>query len=443
MVAGVADNLLQLWRAPLQLFERTAREQGDWGRINLGLKSLYLASHPDLVRELMLDRADDFSKGTPLERARIVLGDGLLTSPPGVHRTHRRRLQPAFQRNRVGQVVETSYDYALRVCGSWTDGQTVDVNATMMALAQRVIARNVLAVELSDTQVEAVSDALDTLVADFGWLLIPGSTLLWRSPLPGFRRMRQATNTLVALTREIVAQRVQHAHVETGDVLTILLAEPDQRSSGNGIVEDQVLTLLLAGHDTTGNGLAWCWLALSRHPRIEEEWHHELDTVLGDGPVTPTNLGRLSLTRRIVLEGLRLYPPAPAVGRTALRATHVGGHPIRKGDIVEVSPWVMHRDERYFAEPQVFDPERWAGDLEKRLPQGAFFPFGLGPRLCIGMHFALAIMTVSLAVIGQRWRLESLSAGPVPTIPRSITLRPTQGVKMRVRHRNAPDEDLG
>ena len=199
-------------------------------------------------------------------------------------------------------------------------------------------------------------------------------------------------------------------------------------------VRDEVMTLFLAGHDTTGNGLAWTWLLLSRHPEVERKWHQELDSVLAGRLPKAEDVPRLRYTRQIFTESMRLFPPVPAVGRQATEAITLGGRQVPRNAIVEVSPWLLHRDPRFFPEPERFAPERWTAEFERSLAPGAFIPFGVGPRHCIGMPFAWTAAIVLLATLGQPWKLSHIG-GPIEMLPRSITLRPKQGLRMRIERR--------
>lgn len=425
---------LSLWRDPLGTFAQLAREQGDLAHLQLGWQHLFLLGHPSLVHELAVTRHADFSKGAPLKRTRLLLGDGLLTSEAAPHRTQRRRIQPAFHRRRIEGGIEAMSSTAAEAQEGWCDGARIDASAEMLRLAQRVVARALFDTELSQARALEAGQSLDALVRGFGLLLLPGSQLLLKLPLPATLRLRRARERLDELIFGMISER--RATGDRGDVLSTLLLSEDehgQRMSPQ-LVRDEAMTLFLAGHDTTGSGLAWTWYLLSQHPEVEERWHHELSAVLAGRAPKADDLPRLPFTRSLFAESMRLFPPVPAVGRRAERSVLIGGRRIPKGSIVEFCPRLLHRDARFFPDPERFAPERWTADFERSLPSGAYIPFGLGPRHCIGMPFAWAAGISVLASLGQRWRMH-YCGGSIETLPRSITLRPKHGLPMTLERR--------
>lgn len=428
------SSLLSLWRDPLGTLAELALEQGDFAHLKLGWQHLFLLGHPSLVHELAVTRHADFSKGAPLKRTRLLLGDGLLTSEAALHRAQRRRIQPAFHRRRIESGVDAMLSTAAEAQESWCDGARIDASAEMLRLAQRVVARALFDTELSQARALEAGQALDALVRGFGLLLLPGSQLLLKLPLPPTLRLRRAQERLDELIFSMISER--RATGDRGDVLsTLLLSEDEQgRRMSPQLVRDEAMTLFLAGHDTTGSALAWTWYLLSQHPEVEDRWHHELREVLGGRPPKADDLPRLPFTRSLFAESMRLFPPVPAVGRRAERSVLIGGRKIPKGSIVEFCPRLLHRDPRFFPDPERFAPERWTPDFERNLPSGAYIPFGLGPRHCIGMPFAWAAGISLLASLGQRWRMR-YCGGSIETLPRSITLRPKHGLPMTLERR--------
>lgn len=425
-----------LWRDPLGFLESLAREQGDFAQTRIGWVRLFLLNHPDLVQEVLAEKHASFEKSHPLKRAKLLLGEGLLTSEGEFHRRQRRLLQPAFHRQRIASYTGAMACCAEEVQGRWQEGQDLDASAEMMRLSQRTVVRTLFNADVEDEEGRQAARALDILVGSFGLMLLPGSEVLFRLPLPAIRRLRRAQAELDRLIFHWIRERRKSG--DQGDVLSMMLSTEDE-GCGGGMSEqqmrDEAMTLYLAGHDTTGNSIAWTWHLLARHPEVEARWHRELDEVLADHLPTMEDLPNLRYTRQIFLESMRLFPPVPAVGRRASEPVAIGGRHIPRGSIVEVSPWLLHRDPRFFAEPERFVPERWAEELERSLPKGSYLPFGIGPRVCIGMHFASLAGVVLLATLGRRWRMRSLSDRPAKILPRSITLRPQGGLWMRLEKR--------
>ncbi len=428
-------RLLALWRDPITFLTALAAEQGDFAHVRLGTQHLYLLGHPALVQQAFVVRQRSFTKGAPLRKARLLLGDGLLTSDDERHRHQRRLIQPAFHRDALGRWGDVMSRYAGELEAGWRDGEVLDVARAMLGLAQRIVAKSLFDTDLQTAEAESAARALETFARGFGMLLLPGSRLLLALPIPAARRVWRARATLDALVYRMIAARAGDGRRD--DVMSMLLdaTDEDGRRMTAEQVRDEVMTLFLAGHDTTGHALAWSWHLLAQHPEVERTWHAELDEVLGERLPTADDVSRLPYTRQLLAESMRLYPPVPAMGRSAREAVELGGRSIPRGAIVEVCQWVLHRDARFFPDPERFAPERWTADFERELPPGAYLPFGIGPRMCIGMPFAWMAGVLALATIGRHWRLRPLDARPVERLARSITLRPRAGLPMRVERR--------
>jgi len=427
-------RLLALWRNPLAFFTELAGH-GDFVHTRLGPVDFYFVNHPELVQELMTRRHPSLEKNRPMRKARILLGQGLLTSDGELHRRQRRLIQPAFYRPRLRSYAEVMARYAAEAGARWRDGETIDGTAEMMRLTQRIVAKCLLDADVEEAEARTVGRALDTLVGGFGILLMPFSEALVRLPLPAMRRLRRARAEL----DEVIFRRIDERRRsgDRGDVLSMLLFSRDDDGAGmsDRQIRDEALTIFLAGHDTTGNGLAWTWHLLAGHSEAEAAWHRELDTVLDGRPPTADDVPQLVETRRVLFESMRLYPPVPAVGRQVAEDFELAGQRIRHGAVVQYSQWTLHRDPRFFPEPERFRPERWTPDFEKSLPKGAYVPFGIGPRLCIGMPFALEAGVLALATLGRHWRLRATPGAAIRLLPRSITLRPDRGIRFQLQRR--------
>jgi cytochrome P450 len=415
------------------------REQGDVARARVGNLRLHLVAHPDDVRDVLITHQRVFMKGHVLQRAKMLLGEGLLTSEGEFHLRQRRLVQPAFHRQRIAAYTQEMVDRAWITGDRWRDGETVDMDREMMALTLAIVART-----LFDADVEAEADeiggALTEVLRLFQTVFIPGMQLVDRLPLPHTRRFARARGRLdETIYRLIAVRRAELARGrERGDLLSTMLTAQDAEGDGGSMTDEQLrdeaMTLFLAGHETTSNALTWTWYLLSQHPAVEARLHDEVDRVLGDRRATADDLASLPYTRMVLSESMRLYPPAYAIGRRALEDYEVRGIVISRGSLVVVSPLVTHRDARWFPDPERFDPERWTPEAQGTRPKFSYFPFGGGTRMCIGDQFAWTEGMLLLTTLAQRWRAE-LAAGQRVAMKPMITLRPRYGMRMVLRER--------
>jgi cytochrome P450 len=347
-------------------------------------------------------------------------------------------LQPAFHRQRINAYAHTMVELTVGTIAGWSDGEQRDIHREMMRLTFAIVGRTLFGADLSGDAAEvgaALTEALRALekrVESIG-ILVPDAV-----PTPVNLRLRRATRILDRLVYRLIAER-RASGSERGDLLSLLLGARDA-DNGSGMsdrqLRDEIMTLVLAGHETTALALTWAWYLLAHHPAAEARLHAELDEVLGEREPSVDDLPRLSYTNRVIAESLRLYPPAWMIERGAVRATELGGHRLRANTTVLLSPWVIHRDPRWYQRPLAFEPERWADDAARRLPRFAYLPFGGGPRQCIGNTFALTEAALLLASIARQFRLELPDHEPVEPEP-TITLRPAGGLRMRIRRRAA------
>jgi cytochrome P450 len=416
-------------RDPAGFLEKMARQYGDLVYIPLGRQHIYCVSHPDVIRDVLVTHQNKFKKSRMLERARVLLGDGLLTSEGDHHRRQRRLVQPAFHRDRLAGYGTVMVDRAARLRDQWTPGQSLDVLQEMMRLTLAIVAKTLFSTEV-DSEADEIGKALTEVFSLFEIILMPFSEILEKLPLPAVRRFKRARQRLDETIYRLIAERRSNPR-DTGDLLSMLLLASDEEGSGGMTdeqVRDEALTLFLAGHETTADALTWAWYLLSQNPQAEAAFHAELDRVLGSRLPRFEDLPQLRYTESVFAETLRLYPPAWGIGRRALEQYPVGGFTIPARSVVLMSPYVVHRDRRWFADPEAFQPERWLAE-DSRRPKFAYFPFGGGARVCIGERFAWMEGTLLLAAIGQRWRLRLEPGHRVETQAR-ITLRPKFGMRM-------------
>jgi cytochrome P450 len=417
-------HLGELRRDALAFYTRCAREYGDVVALRFGWKRVYLLSHPDYIEQVLVTDSRNFTKHFGLRLNRMLLGDGLLTSEGDFWLRQRRLIQPAFLRDAVASYGATMVELAQRLVAGWHDGETRNIHGDLTRLTLEIAARTMFGVDFHDAAgpviAQALRDVSDTFRARFYRLIALPDFV----PTPANLRLRRAIRRLDAMLFDLIAKRKQGDGNGT-DLLSILLRARDEGAGRmtDRQVRDEAMTLFLAGHDTTALALTWGLYLLAQHPDVAAKLRSELRSVLGDNPATAADLPRLPFTDAVVHEIMRLYPPAYTFGRQAIEAFDVGGYRLPAGSTVLMSQWVVHRDPRFYEEPERFYPERWLDGLARRLPKFAYFPFGGGPRVCVGNTFAMLEAVLVLATIARNYGF-SVSPGP-PVRPRpTITLHP-------------------
>lgn len=430
----VAGSLIAFRRDPIAFLARM-RAYGDVVSVRMATERLIVLFHPDHVREVLVTRQHDFIKGRGIQWMKRFLGEGLLTSEAPFHTRQRRLAQPAFHRQRVGTYASVMAEYGARACERWTDGAALDMSGEMMRLTLAVVAK-----ALFDTDVEQeaheIGDSLTDILTLFPRFALPMGEVVNRLPLPSNRRFRRALRRLDEIVYRLIAERRRSGR-DHGDLLSMLLLATDPEGDGSGMddrqLRDEVMTLLMAGHETTANALTWTWYLLSGNAGAEARLHEEVDSVLRGRLPTLEDLPALRYAEMVLSESMRLYPPAPGLGRRALRAVPIDGWVVPARTVVVLSPFVTQRDERFFPDPLRFLPERWTAEAKAARPKFSYFPFGGGARNCIGEPFAWMEGVLLLATIAQRWRFRLVPGHPV--VPQAlVTLRPRYGMKM-VAHR--------
>jgi cytochrome P450 len=393
-----------------------AREYGPVTTFRVPWRRFYFINDPAAIKDVLITRQHDFVKSEGTRAMRELLGQGLVTSEDPLHRRMRRIVQPAFHKQRIAGYAQTMQEYAQ----AWTPPAGVfDMHAEMMELTLRIASKTLFGVDAGD-EADRVGAALHEVVTVFPYVLGPFGAIKRRLPFPSTLRFRQARKVLDEIVLRLIARRRQSGE-DRGDALSMLLASRDA-DTGEGLddaqVRSEVMTLFVAGHETTANALTWTWVLLAKHPEVADRLRAELRAD-AQSPYLDA----------VLSESLRLYPPAWILGREALRDVEIDGWRIRKGATVFVSQLVLHRSAQFFDEPERFKPERWLNATAHE--PLAYLPFGGGSRKCIGDQFAWNEARIELANLASRFRFELLSANGEVVPEPIITLRPRGPVPMR------------
>ncbi len=439
-------NFLKFRRDPLKFFADTQREYGDIAGFSIGPQQVYLVSHPEWIEDVLVTSAKKFHKGVALQRAKRLLGEGLLTAEGQAHLKQRRTIQPLFHRQQVQRFADAMVTHALRWRDSIAANTAIDVTTEMAALTLAIVGETLFS---SNVQGEAdeVRDALEAAVQSFGIMFLPGLEYFEKLPLPVFVRTRNARERLDGVIHRVIAERragldaagtgadeSKRSSLHGSDLVSMLLAardpeNPNAAGMSDQQIRDEAMTIFLAGHETTANAMAWTWHLLGQFSSVDLKLQEELTRVLGGRTPSVEDVPKLEYTRAVIAESMRLYPPVWTIGRRAIERHTIAGHAIEPGSLVITSQWIAHHDPRWWNEPDAFKPERWQSPSTR--PKYAYFPFGGGSRICIGESFAWTEAILLLATIAQRWRFV---AGTAPRLEPRITLRP-KGLVMQAQPR--------
>jgi cytochrome P450 len=426
-------------RDPLAFFTNLARTYGDVVSYRLGGERLLFVNQPQYIKDVLITHNRNFTKGRALQRTKRLLGEGLLTSEGATHLRQRRLMQPAFHRDRIAAYADTMVAYADRLRGAWREGATLDVAQEMNRLTLSIVGKTLFDADV-ESQAAEVGEALTGVMATFWMTMLPFSDLLEHLPVPKLRRGRAARAQLDKIIYGMIAER-RRSQRDHGDLLSMLLSAQDEEAEGAAgrmsdvQVRDEAMTIFLAGHETTANALTWTWYLLSTAPHVEAKLHAEVDRVLQGRRPRMADIASLPFIERVVTESMRLYPPAWLIGRRAIADYELGPYVVPARTILVMSPFVTQRDGRFYTDPERFDPDRWTPEFRATLPKCAYFPFGGGPRQCIGESFAWMELILLVATIAQRWRLQLVPGHPVGPEP-VVTRRTKHGVRMTVHQRS-------
>jgi cytochrome P450 len=484
-------------KEPLEFLTENSGLYGrDLFHFKAGGQHIYFVGDPEVIGDILVKNQSSFVKSRGTQLLKRVVGEGLLTSEGEEHARQRRLVQPLFYPDRIkksyaGVMVDAA---ARRAIGSidnnnsstgspWKDGATVDIHKEMTRIALAAVSRALLGSEVSEQELDEVGSALEVLLGYFNTLRTPFAGLIERVPvLPANRAMADAKKKLDAIIYRMIEQHKQDdkklasssgggSGEKREDLMSLLLfadaaaAEQDKGDDDDVVVDhdgtasssssssskmmadalkvrDQAMTIFLAGHETTANALAWTFYLVAKHPAVEDRLLAELESVLGGtgkgSPRLPAaqDIPRLEYAEKVFAESLRLYPPAWAIGRKVVTPNyHIGQYVLPANSVVVMSQYITHRDPRFFADPDSFVPERWTPEFKSSIPRFAYFPFGGGPRSCIGEPFAWAEAVLVMATILPRWKMVPLSSSE-PALYPTVTLRPRDGIPMRLAARH-------
>ena len=429
-------HLFSFRRDSIGFLRKIAQEFGDIVHFKMGPIRIVLLNHPDFIKEVLTTHHRNFVKGRPLEMAKELLGEGLLTSEGDFHKRHSRIIQPAFHRNMIDSYAPDITKVVSRLMDDWADGKKVDMKDEMTTMSMLIAGKSLFNVELEKDSADIIQ-SLETATSLFGRIPLPFSEGLLKLPIPSTLRFKRAKAQLDKIIYGIIAER-RLSKEDNGDLLSLLLRSQEEYGGGAAMsdehVRDEALTLFLTAFDTTSTALTWTWYLLSQNPEVEAELHRELDLILNGRLPTADDIPQLKYTRMVFGESLRIYPPSYLIPRQAINEFSIDKYIVPAGTIVLMSPYLIHHDSRFHPDPEKFNPRAWDNHLNNQNSKYEYFPFSRGPRSCIGEPFAWMQGILVLASIAQFWRVKHLPEHPVELL-QLINLRPRYGMMMTLERR--------
>ncbi|WP_225831065.1 cytochrome P450 [Streptomyces sp. NK08204] len=415
-----AGHAVQMFRNPLRFFQNVS-EQGGLVRIWLGTKQAYVVSDHDMLYDILVRKAKSFEKGMQFDQARPLLGNGILLSEGDFHRRQRLLMQPAFHHEKIATYVDVMRESASDVFGAWRDGQRVGMYNMFYELAVRIVIKALFSTDMVEQDVAEVYKSMPIVISGVEKRAAIPPGLLDRVPNKSSREFHGAIGRLYSMGRRIIADyRAKDKGIgeRPDDLMNLLFTARDEgnKSMTDKQIQDEFMTLLTAGSETTPSAMSWTCMLLGRHPEVQRRMQEEIDEVVGDRPVQAADLRSLDYTRRVIQEALRLYPPVWALGRKCVKDTELGGHQIPAGTEVLYSIYAVHHDPKVYDNPEAFDPDRWLPERAKGVPRSAFMPFGAGVRNCIGESFSWFETQTVLSTLLQHWSVQPVTGEPVRPI---------------------------
>lgn len=433
----ITGNTIDFKADPLGFLIYIAEEYGDVAKFRLGpFQNVYLISNPDLIKQILVTKQRSIVKSRDFNSLRPLLGQGLLTSESDFHMRQRRLIQPAFKKSHIISYAQDMIDITLDYISTWKNREERIITEDMMSIALGIINKTMFSMDFKDGY-EVIGKPIEASLK----VVVQRMRNLFRLPLwvptKRNREYKRAIQSLEIVINSIIEKR--RADTEKHEDMLGILIDARNEEDGLGMtnqqVRDELMTIFLAGHETTATALSWSLYLLSQHPEVENKLFNEIETVIGSRNPTPGDYMKLTYTQNIIWETLRLYPPLYVISREAKEDIEIGGYHFKKGDMFLLSQYVMHRNAKYFDNPDAFIPERFENGYIKTLPAFAYFPFGGGPRVCIGNHFAIMEAVLVLACIAQRYRVrlapDHHEVKPLPL----LTLRPRRELRMIIEKR--------
>ncbi|MDE5413236.1 cytochrome P450 [Alkalihalobacterium chitinilyticum] len=430
----LSGNLKEFQKDPLLFLTQLSNVYGDVAKFRFGpFQKVYHVSNPDLIKEILVSKQKNFIKSKDLNVLKDVVGEGLLTSEKEMHLKQRRLIQPAFKKTHITQYAQDMIDVTANYISDWEDGREYLMSKEMMNVTLGIITKTMFSMDFKEGS-EAIGQPIETYMK----LAVKRMRAIVRLPLwlptKNNKSYKKSIHILEQTLTNIIEDR-RKSDERNEDLLGMLMkarSEVDGLRMSNQQLMDELMTIFLAGHETTANALTWTLFLISQHPIVMKKLNEEINEVIGDRNIQPDDFSKLTYTQNVFWESLRLFPPAYVIGRQVDSDVEIGDYVFKKGEMILISPYVVHRSPLYFEDPTSFIPERFEKDLLKTLPSFAFFPFGGGPRVCIGNHFAVMEAVLVLVSIFQRYHLtlapDHHDVKPQPL----ITLRPKQGIRMIV-----------
>lgn len=429
-------NLISFRKNIINYLQKTRDKYGEVAYFKLGPQDMILVCSPDMIKDILVTNQNTFIKGRALEHAKVLLGEGLLTSEKELHKKQRRMIQPAFNHSRINNYGLVMADFAQERIKTWENNKRLDISKEMMELTLDIVCKSLFDIQVKE-DAEKIRAALAISLEMFMEFTNPIFHLLKNVPSPKKIKFEKALKFFDEIILKIINEK-KNSNTEKDDLLSALLNAQDEEDNKKGMdnkqIRDEILTLFLAGHETTSHWLTWTLYLISQNLKVEAEIQKEIESLIGTRSITPEDVNSFVYLKKVLLESLRLYPPAWIMGRRNTTLYKYKDFEIEPNTVFLISQYLMHRDPRFFKDPNKFIPERWTEEMKINLPKFAFVPFGGGNRICIGEHFAWMEVTLILVTILQKWSLR-LAKEQVVAVDTSFTLRPKYGMNMILKEK--------
>jgi cytochrome P450 len=419
----VLGHALKLWFHPLE-FMQQLRACGDIAVIRLGTSNAYVVNHPDLIRQMLVKDVTKFDKGVQFDKLIPFTGNGLFNSHGEFHLRQRRLMQPAFHRARIAEYVRMMQELAQARIGSWASGQRLEMNDQLAALTLAIVAKALCSTDIGDRAAQEFARSLPIVLDGIGKRVLDPTGLMEKMPLPSNIRFDRALSSMHKVVDDVITSYRTHGG-DQSDLLSMMLLAHDQETNASMTdeqVHDEVISILAAGAETTADTLTWACCLIGERPEVQRRMRAEIDLVAGDRAIEAADIEKLEYTRRVITETLRIFPTTWILTRRPREDTELGGQKIPAGAMVLFSLYALHRDPTYYAEPDLFDPDRWLPERAKRVPRTAYLPFGAGVRGCIGEQFAWTESITILATLVRHWQVRLADDKKIKPLAKALLL---------------------